>query len=104
MKLERATILAMALALAAAPALAQQQTTQHQQSSTTTTTTNDSGAVVDQAVPVTGHQLKKDERADRSQANADKAEAKAAHSKKVRKANAKQDHADDAAAHASNPY
>lgn len=101
MKVERIAILATALALCATPVLAQEQTTQQTTQTTTTTNATASGPVEE---PVTHHQLKKDERADKAQAKADHDEAKAANSKKVRKADQKQDEADRAAAKANSPY
>jgi hypothetical protein len=99
MKFERASILALALSIGALPLMAQQQTTQ-QQTTTTTTSATASGP----GEPVTHHQLKKNERADKAQAKADHDEAKAVDSHKVRKADEKQDEADRAAAKANNPY
>ena len=101
MKIERTAIFAVALAIGAAPMFAQEATQQTTQTTTTTSATA-SGPVVEQ--PATHHQLKKDERADKDQSKADAAEAKAANSKKVRKADDKQDQADRSAAKADSPY
>jgi hypothetical protein len=101
MRFERASILALALSIGALPAIAQQQTTQQERTTTTTTTSATASAPGE---PVTHHQLKKDEHADKAQAKADHDEAKAVNSHKVRKADQKQDEADRAAAKANSPY
>ncbi|HEY5382509.1 MAG TPA: hypothetical protein VIJ65_09655 [Acidobacteriaceae bacterium] len=104
MKFERTATLALSLAITAFPVLAQQSTTQSQQSTTTTTTTSSDtpqGRVVG---PESAHQLKKQQRADKKQAQADEAERKLAKSDKMHKAEKKQSQADAAADRANNPY
>lgn len=100
MTFERATILATALAICSVPMLAQQTT---QQTTSTTTTTTSSG-YDNTGRPMTGHQLKKQEKADKEQAKADKAERKVVTSHKAHVAAEKQDKADKAAAKANSPY